>query len=196
VSRPRWSALVRLTTLLCLIIGASWLVGTPTAVAADPPLASSENELKAAFLINFPKYVEWPSTGSATNAGPIVLAVFGESTLDEELRKAIKGKVVNGRPLVFKRALTEEECSKGCHLVFIGAEERRRLPSLLNRLKEMSVLTVGESDDFLENGGIIKLVRWDRKIRFEVNLAAARRARLEISSKLLNVASVVQGKLK
>ncbi len=162
--------------------------------AADPAISGGENEIKAAFLVNLPKYVDWPSGNSAAPAAPLVLAIFGTSDLEGELRKAIEGKAINGRPLALKRVGSEEECANGCHIVFVGAAEQRRVPGLLHRLRDLSVLTVGESDGFLENGGIIKLVRRERKIRLEVNLAAARQARLEISSKLLKVADTILGK--
>ena len=194
--QPRGCAKLGALLLLVLVVGGGWPASKPAAIAAEPPLSALENDLKAALLAAFPRYVDWPSGGPAADAAPIVLAVFGETNLDNEIRAAIAGKTVNGRPLVFKRALTEAECATGCHIVYISPEERRRLPSLLNRLKDSSVLTIGESDDFLERGGIIKLVRRERKFKFEVNLTAARRARLEISSKLLKLADAVHGKTK
>jgi len=181
---------------LVLALGGGWPALTPAALAAELPLSALENDLKAALLVAFPRYVDWPSGGPVADAAPIVLAVFGETNLDNEIREAIKGKTVNGRPLVFKRAATEEECARGCHILYISPEERRRFPSLLNRLRDVSVLTIGESDDFLERGGIVKLVRSERKFKFEVNLTAAKRARLEISSKLLKLADAVHGKTK
>ena len=194
--QPRGGAWLRALLLLVLVAGGRGLAFTPAAVAGEPPLSALENDLKAALLAAFPRYVEWLPGGRVADAGPMVLAVFGETNLDNEIREAIKGKTVNGRPLVFKRAATEEECARGCHILYIGPEERRRFPGLLNRLRDVSVLTIGESDDFLERGGIIKLVRRERRFKFEVNLTAAKRARLEISSKLLKLADAVHGKTK
>lgn len=153
----------------------------------------SETQLKAAFLVNFPKYVEWPSGVFVQTNSPIVVAVLGESNLDGELRKMTENKVIKGRPVTFRRLTGEDEIS-GCHVLFISAEQQRRSPGILARLKDASVLTVGESGDFLENGGMINLARRDREIALEVNLAAVGKARLKISSKLLSVASVVKGK--
>ena len=153
----------------------------------------SETQLKAAFLVNFPKYVEWPSGMFVETNSPIVVAVLGEGNLDGELRKMTETKVIKGRPGIFRRLTADDDCS-GCHVVFISAEQQRRSAGSVARLKDASILTVGESDDFLENGGMINLARRDRKIALEVNLAAVGKARLKISSKLLSVASVVKRK--
>ena len=187
----RPSAFSRLNAFLLLLPLAGLLcIAPPPLSGAEAPLVGLESELKAAFLVNFPRYVDWPSGDTA----PIVFALFGEGGLESDIRKAITGKTVSKRPLVFKRVTTEEECAQGCDVLFIGADERRRIPSLLERLQNKRVLTIGESDDFLERGGIIKLVRRGRNFRFQINLAAARRAGLEINSNLLSAAEVVHGK--
>ncbi|HUI07785.1 MAG TPA: YfiR family protein [Verrucomicrobiae bacterium] len=162
-------------------------------VAANAPDVSEE-QVKAAFLINFPKYVDWPANAFAETNSPIVVAVFGETSLDGDLQRMIKGKVIMGHPLVFKRVTTEEECASGCQILFIDAAAARRVPDIINKLDGASTLTVGDSEDFLDSGGVIKLAKRDRKIRLEVNLTAARRAHLKLSSKLLGVADVVLGK--
>jgi len=162
-------------------------------VAVDAPEVSEE-QVKAAFLINFPKYVDWPSNAFAQADSPIVVAVFGEPSLQNDLQKMIKGKVIMGHPLVFKRVATEEECAGGYQILFIDATAAQRIPGILDKLDGASVLTVGDSENFLDSGGVIKLVKRDRKIRIEVNLTAANRAHLKLSSKLLGVADVVLGK--
>jgi hypothetical protein len=155
----------------------------------------SEAQVKAAFLISFPKYVDWPVNSFADTNSPIVVAVFGETDLDGDLQNMLKGKTINGHPLVFKRVTTLEEfTTSGCHVLFICTAVVQRMPDILSKLDGTSVLTVGDSDDFLDNGGVIKLAKRDRKIRLEVNLVAANRAHLKLSSKLLSVADVVQGK--
>lgn len=156
---------------------------------------SSEYQVKAAFLINFPKYVDWPAEAFAATNSPIVIAVLGQTKVTAEIQKIIPGRTVNGREFVLKR-LASGEASGVCHILFISAAEQQHSPSLLTQLKDASVLTVGESDDFLERRGIINLARRDQKIALEVNLTAADKARIKISSKLLGVASVVKGKSK
>jgi hypothetical protein len=155
--------------------------------------APSESQLKAAFMVNFPKYVDWPQSAFVETNSPIVVAIFGEADFEEELGKMITGRSVGGRALVFRKVATENEIA-GCHVLFIGDSERRRIAELMGILKRASVLTVGDSDDFLDLGGVIKLVRRARKVRLEVNVSAASQVQLKISSKLLGVADVVKGK--
>jgi hypothetical protein len=178
--------------ILCvlLLVAIGWFAGMP-AFSAEEPL--SEPQVKAAFLVNFPKYVDWPAGAFAATNSPVVLAVVGESKVAGEIRKVIAGRTVNGREIVLKRLASGQE-SGVCHILFISAAEQQRSPNLLARLKDTNILTVGESDDFLERGGIINLARRDQKIALEVNLTAAGNARIQISSKLLKVASVVKGK--
>lgn len=174
-------------------MAAGWIDGTSVSIAEEP--MPSEYQVKAAFLINFPKYVDWPAEAFAGTNSPVVLAVPGETKVAGEIQKVIAGRTVNGREIVLKRLASGEE-SGVCHILFISAAEQRRSPNLLAKLKDGGVLTVGESDDFLESGGIINLARRDQKIALEVNLTAAGNARIKISSKLLSVASVVKGKSK
>lgn len=150
-------------------------------------------EVKAAFLLNFPKYVEWSADPSAETNGPIIIAFLGESKVSEALSKVIPNKSANGRAIVARVIATDAE-SAGCHILFIGDSERRRIPAILEKLKGANLLLVGESADFLEKGGVINLAVRERKVRVEVNLDAAVRANLKISSKLLGVADVVKGK--
>jgi hypothetical protein len=160
--------------------------------AAEP---LPESQVKAAFLINFPRYVEWPAAAFTATNSPIVIAVLGKTEVTAELQKIIAGRIVNGRSIVLKQLVSGDETG-GCHILFLSAAESQLAPFLLAKLKDRSVLTVGESADFLERGGLIKLTRRDQKIALEINLSAADQAGLKISSKLLSVASVVKGKPK
>jgi hypothetical protein len=178
--------------LLACVLVALAFPGENRMVAAEAPEVSEE-QVKAAFLINFPKYVDWPTDALAESNSPIVVAIFGETALDRALRKMLAGKTVNGHPLVFKRVSTEEECDGGYHILFIGDGATRHTAEILGKLGGASVLTVGDSESFLDDGGIIKLAKRDRKIRLEVNLVAANRTHLKLSSKLLAVADVVRG---
>ena len=179
------------TFAICLVLaGLAWMATSAGwAQSKSPP----DYEVKAAFLVNFPKYVEWSADALADTNSPIVVACLGESKVSEALRKIIQSRPQNGRTIVAKVITTETE-SAGCHILFIGNSERRRLPTVLGRLKGASILVVGESDDFLDKGGTINLAVRDRKVRVEVDLDAARQANLIINSKLLGVADVVKGK--
>jgi hypothetical protein len=191
---PRGLRWIGRRVFLCVLLAAaaiSWVAGTSVANAEEP--VASEYQIKAAFLINFPKYVEWPSSAFAQTNSPIVIEVQGETKVAEEIQKIITGRTVNGREIVLKYLPSGGEPG-GCHLLFISAAEQKRSPSLLLKLKDPNILTVGESDSFLASGGIINLARRDQKIALEVNLAAADRTQIKISSKLLRIASVVKGK--
>jgi hypothetical protein len=188
--RPRAPAIF-LGTLLALAVG--WIAGASPACAQAP--LPAEYQVKAAFLINFAKYADWPAEAFAGASSPIVIAVLGETRVTEEVQKVIAGRTANGRKIVLKRLASGEETGV-CHILFISVVEQQHSPGLLARLREAGVLTVGESDDFLERGGIINLARREQKVALEVNLTAAGQARIKLSSKLLSVAETVKGKAK
>jgi len=176
-----------------VVAGACLLGGVRTARAEGEVVL--DYQVKAAYLLNFPKYVDWPAGTLAETNSPITVAIFGDSDVAGEFGKMIEaGKRIGGHPLVLKRISKEEEITKDCQIVFIAISERARMQSILDRLKDSNVLTVGESDDFLASGGVINLVHRDRKIRLQVNLVSAEKAHLKISSRLLVVAEVVKGK--
>jgi len=167
-------------------------VGTFVSVAQEPQAA--EPQIKAAFLINFPKYVDWPAEAFAATNSPIVIAVLGETPVAEALQRLIMDRTINGRGLLLRRLAAREEIG-ACHVLFITAAELQRSPNLLAKPRP-SVLTVGESDNFLESGGVINLARRSQKIALEVNVPAAENAGIKISSKLLNISTVMKGKSK
>lgn len=147
----------------------------------------SEYQLKAAFLFNFAKFVEWPAESFPEEKSPILIGVLGENPFGGELERTIRDKTVNGRALQLKEYRSPAD-AKACHILFISSSEKKRLPEIFESLRGTSVLTVGETDNFTESGGIISFVREGNKIRFQINDQAARSARLKISSKLLNLA--------
>jgi len=162
-------------------------------VLASGQSAPTARQLKTAFLTSFPRYIEWPASAFAASNSPIVFGVLGDSQLEGELQKLITGKSVNGRPLFLKH-LADDDDPAPCHVLFIGAAHQHRAREILAKLQGASVLTVGESDDFLDSGGVINLSQRDRRIRLEMNLAAARLSHLTVSAGLLNVAEIVKGK--
>jgi hypothetical protein len=159
--------------------------------ATAGPVAG-EYEVKAAFLYNFARFVEWPSAALPAATTPLTLCVLGDDPFGADLDRAVDGKDVNGHPLVVKR-LKEFEDAVHCHIVFIATSDRTRLLRSLDGLRHASVLTVGETDDFLQLGGIINFDIRDNRVRFGINVAAATRAGIKISSKLLRLAESVVG---
>jgi hypothetical protein len=190
--RAGWGAICRIGFLFGLV-HLSLVAGIFTAGAEEA--MPTEFQVKAAFLINFPKYVDWPTNAFAETNSPITVAIFGDENVANEVQNMIgNGRISSGHPVVLKRIAREEEINRDCHILFIGTAERQRIPSILEKIRGEKILTVSESDDFLEQNGIINLARQGRKIRLQVNLAAAGNAQLKISSRLLVAADVVKGK--
>ncbi len=148
--------------------------------------AYSEYEVKAAFLFNFVQFVKWP----AALSGPVTIGILGDDPFGGTLEKTIQGEVVNGRKLAVKRAKTAADL-KGCQIVFVSNSEHGNLATILPALAAANVLTVGEHEGFVKQGGAIGFTASGEKVRFEINNAAAQRAGLEISSRLLKLASRV-----
>lgn len=172
------------------MLAASCLAPAGRAVeSADP--APSEDQLKAAFLLNFPKYVEWPAEAFPGAQAPIVVTVVGDLSLGEELRRMAAGKAVDGRKLEVRNAESPEDIAPDSRIIFVSDAERWTA-GLLAHVRTSPVLTVGEADDFLDAGGMINLARRERRIRLEVSLAPAEAAGLKISSRLLRIAEVVK----
>jgi hypothetical protein len=179
---------------VCLLVaGVSLTIGTSVTFAADD--APLDFQVKAAFLVNFPKYVDWPSAVVAETNSPITVAIFGDDNVAGEFENMIQGgRTISGRPVRLKRITKEEQIGADCQIVFIASSERQRVPAILEKVKGTGILTVGENEDFLQQGGIVNLVHRDRKIRLQINLDAAREAHLKISTRLLVAADMVKGR--
>lgn len=148
--------------------------------------------MKAAFLLNFPKYVDWPAGTFANDRSPIVLTVIGDRGVEKEVRRMALGKRFNGRALEVRSIDAAGEIAGDCRILFISLADERKAAQIIVGLGERSILTVGECDDFFEDGGIIKLTRREQKVRVAVNLPMAEARGLKVSSKLLSVADVVK----
>jgi hypothetical protein len=151
----------------------------------------SEYQIKAAFLYNFAKFVEWPPAVSPGANDPMEICVVGEDPFGNILNQSIEGKTVGGHKLMI-RQLKPAQDMKGCQVAFISSSEKNHLTSVLEGLKGGGVLTVGETEGFAALGGVINFTMEDDKVHFEINLDAAGRAGLKISSKLLLLARIVK----
>jgi YfiR/HmsC-like len=149
-----------------------------------------EYQVKAAFLYNFAKFIEWPTDSFASQKSPMNFCIFGHDPFGSALDEVLRGKSVNNREFLARR-ITEDAELKTCQLVFVSWQEDKRLPEVLSSVKGASVLVVGESTDFAGRGGTVQFFLDENKLRFAVNLEAAKRARLQISSKLLALAKIV-----
>lgn len=171
-----------LTMLLLMIFCAQ-------AHAADVQL--EEYRVKAAFIYNFAKFVEWPSEAFDNSASPIRICTLGQNPFGSALEDAVKNKMVGERGLVVRQLDKGQEVAD-CHILFVSRSERAPLGSLVVQTKCPYVLTVGESEDFIGNGGAINLALKDSRIRIQINVVAAARGKFRISSKLLGIADIVK----
>jgi hypothetical protein len=164
---------------------------TTRAGAAESYATAKEAQIMAAFLYNFTKFVEWPAERFGDAADPIVLGIFGDSLIQAELVAVVSGRKVNGRELVVRRVATVIEVANA-HVVFVGGAEESRFADVLPALNDWGVLTVGESKEFLDDGGMVRLFLEAQRLRFEINIPAAQRANLKISSQLQKLAAIVR----
>ena len=167
-------------------------VTTPEAQAQE---ALSEYQVKAAYLFNFLKFVEYPSESFADPLAPLVIGVVGNDPFGSALPQVVIGKTVQGRDLVI-RVYRAGEDLRGAHLLFISASERKRIPMILSSLHGSSVLTVSDAVGFLDAGGMIQFLKENDRVRFAINVDATNQAKLKMSSKLLSLAKVVGGNVK
>lgn len=151
--------------------------------------APLEYRLKAAFLFNFAKFIDWPANAFADAKSPFIIGVLGENPFGNELEETVRGKTVNDRPLQVRTCPSTAEATN-CHILFITHSEKepRRLPEVFAGLRGLSVLTVGETKGFVEAGGMVNFFSENNKIRFQINDETAKAAGLKISSKLLSLA--------
>ena len=149
---------------------------------------ASEYQLKAAFVYNFTKFIDWP--GESVRSLTFQICVLGQNPFGSELTQLTDGKVIEGHP-VQVLIVTNYHLARSCQVVFISASENAHMKEILSALRGRSVLTVGDSPGFVDAGGMIELLVQDERMRFEVNLHAANEARLKISAKLLSLAKAV-----
>jgi hypothetical protein len=150
-----------------------------------------EYEIKAVFLYQFTKFIDWPSDAFPEKSAPVILGIYGDDPFGQYLDEVVTGETIEGRPLVVQRLTAINQLNK-CHVVFISHSESKNLSSILRRLGNNSILTVGDTPGYAEKGVMINLFTRNRKIRFEINRTAAEQAGLKISSKLLNLANLVE----
>ncbi len=153
---------------------------------------SSEYQVKAAFLFHFAQFVDWPREAFKDAATPLTYCTVGEDPFHGALDASLDGKTIDGRPARVVHFKQAQEI-QGCQILFLGTPEKKFISATLANLKASPVLTVGESENFVQQGGMIGFFLEDNKVRFEINLDAAGRAKLKISARLLALAKTVIG---
>jgi len=151
-----------------------------------------EYEVKAAFLYNFAKFVEWPSETLSDASAEMVLCLLGDSSLGQPLESTVEGKTVKNHRIVVRSVFNADE-ARQCHVLFLTSADPAAWRSVLGSLEGAPVLTVGDGETFAQRGGIIAFKMEGNKVRFAINADAASRARLQISSQLLKLAAFIIG---
>jgi hypothetical protein len=176
-------------------VGRAWrgaLVVAAAGVLAAPLLAQrpAEYQVKAAYLYGFGRFVEWPASAAVAGDGAFVLCVLGEDPFGRLLDQAAEGGLLKNQPVSVRR-IDRAEDGASCDTLFVSVSEEQRLPRILSVLARRPVLTVGDSPDFAQRGGMIGFSVEGSRVRFTVNLAAAQDAGLMLQSELLRVAAAV-----
>jgi hypothetical protein len=158
-------------------------------VAGNGVAAPTEHQVKAVFLFNFSRFVEWPASAFVSPDTPFVIGVFGEDPFGSDLDEVARGEVVNGRPLVVRHIHTTAE-ARDCQILFIPESESAHMDAILAALVDRNTLTVSDLDGG-PHGAMIRLVNNKQKIRLRIDVDSARAAGLTISSNLLRASEII-----
>ncbi len=181
-SKAIWKRLRRCGCLLVLGIFATSAVSAP---------GVDEYQVKAAFLYNFAKFVEWPPQAFKSDKDPIRICVLGQDPFGRTLGDAVDGKIVLGRKFVITEVPDVGQATE-CHMLFVSSSERKRFRTIFVELRSRGILTIGETEGFATQGGMVNFKLEDGRVRLEINVEAAGEAKLRISSQLLNLAQIVK----
>ena len=173
----RWGWMV-----ILLLVAGSLKLSAQTA-------APAEYQIKAVFLFNFARFVDWPAKAFPDADSPFVMGVLGDDPFGSYLDETVRGEKVNGHPLTVQRYRRVSEV-KACQVLFVSRSEADHVDQILASLRGRSTLTVGDTDDFAAHGGMIRLATEKNKVRMHISLDPVKAANLAISSKLLRVAEV------
>lgn len=148
-----------------------------------------EFQVKAAFLFNFSKFMEWPANSFSTPYDPFVIGVYGKDPFGPFLDETISGETTMGRPMTIERIKHPDDAKK-CHILFIN--QPGKTADVLARIKGLGILTVSDDPNFCAMGGIIRFYKEKDMVRLQINVAAAKESNLTISSKLLRIAKICE----
>ena len=172
------------------VLAVAWAlfgVQSPHTQASTP----TEYEVKAAYLYNFGRFVQWPAKAAAAKGDSFTICVLGEDPFGPALHATIAGETIGGKNVVAERIAGPQQ-AVNCRILFISSSEDRRLKEILAELDKASLLTVSDMPQFARRGGMVQFILEQNKVRFEVNLTATERAGLTLSSQLLKLAISVR----
>ena len=174
----------RLGLLAALVL----LLGMPAGAWSQSASAST---LRAAFVFNFAKFTEWPADALPADA-PAVFCIVDDAEMAGTLERLLKGHKVSGHDTVVRRIALNHPDVKSCQVLYVANLDAKRAAAVLSAVQQAPVLTVADFENFAELGGIANLFIEDGKMRFAINVEAATKSRLQVSSKLLTLARIVR----
>lgn len=177
-----------LKVILFSLLGMILFIGSTTTLYAQAP-PSQEYQVKAVFLYNFTQFVEWPDSAFATENAPLVIGILGKDPFGAYLDEVVADEKVKGHPIIVQRYEHLDEM-RACHILFIQMVKKDQTRQIMSALKNKSILTVCEGDGFMQQGGAIRFITVNKKIRFQINPEVAKTRGLHISSKLLSLAEI------
>lgn len=182
---------VRLALRAVMALAVSWAILFLPLHGSAQIEDEGEYRVKLAFLYNFAQFIEWPSEVFHDPAAPLTICVLGQNPFEGEIERDLRGRQAAGHPIKVVR-LRRDEDPRACQMIFVRASENKAVLRMLPALSGSSTLTVGEAKGFASSGGVINLIHDDNKLRFEINLDAAAKTQIKISSKLLALARIVK----
>lgn len=184
MTKPESKRGPRLRAAIALIASLS---SAPARTEAPNPMPE---QVRAAYVLNFTRYTTWPASAISEGSAPLVVCALGPGASD--VARQLQSRAAGNHPLEL-RALQHPDQVSGCHALYLGPTERAQQSSLLARLRNQAILTIGESPSFLADGGMINLVLVDGNLHFEVNLAATAGAGMQLNPRMLALADKVIG---
>ena len=191
-SVPRDQAIWSVFALCPLLtaVAAAWaFLAVPALYAQNP--RPTDYEVKAAYLYNFGRFVEWPGKVAAAQGGSFTVCVLGQDPFGPSLDATLAGETIGSKTIVAKRISSVDE-SDNCQILFLSLRDDSHLNKIIADLDKKAILTVSDMPQFVKRGGMIQFVLEGKKVRFEVNLMATQHAGLTLSSELLKVATAVR----
>jgi hypothetical protein len=162
------------------------LASSSSIAAQKPPL---EYQLKAAFLFNFTRFIDWPADAFTSPSAPFVIGIVGNDPFGNYLDEMVRGEKTGDHPIIVQHYRTAKDISN-CQLLYINLQSAESIKEALSNINPHNVLTVSDADKFMKQGGDVRFFEEDNKIKIQINMAAAKASGLEISSKLLRIAKI------
>ncbi len=175
-------SILRLSLVLLLMVFSAGAVAVPS---------DAENQVRAQFVYNFANFVEWPEDAFTQNDTNIKICLFGNVAFAPYLY-AFSGTLIGDRPLEVKKANNFDQIRTGCHILYVGEDERVRLPTFWKQIQYIYVLSIGERNGFADKGGIINILRTRDRVQFDVNIENAINNGLFLDSDLLALARIIK----